>query len=56
MTSVKVIMNKQTRQPKGYGYIEFYTRAIAERVLEIYNGTIMPNGGQIRHNGSVIYF
>lgn len=46
LTSVKVIRNKQTSQSEGYGFIEFNTRATAERVLQTYNGTIMPNGGQ----------
>lgn len=46
VASVKVIRNKATMQPEGYGFIEFYTRAAAERVLQTYNGTIMPNGGQ----------
>jgi RNA recognition motif-containing protein len=43
---VKVIRNKQTAQSEGYGFIEFATRAGAERVLQTFNGTIMPNGGQ----------
>ena len=43
---MKVIRNKQTNQSEGYGFIEFYTRAAAERILQTYNGTIMPNGGQ----------
>ncbi|KAL3742145.1 hypothetical protein ACJRO7_017604 [Eucalyptus globulus] len=46
VANVKVIRNKQTMQPEGYGFIEFYTRAAAERVLQTYNGAIMPNGGQ----------
>lgn len=46
VSSVKVIRNKQTNQSEGYGFIEFFTRAAAERVLQTYNGTIMPNGGQ----------
>lgn len=44
--SVKVIRNKQTNQSEGYGFLEFISRAGAERVLQTYNGTIMPNGGQ----------
>ncbi|WJX91323.1 Polyadenylate-binding protein rbp45 [Trifolium repens] len=44
--SVKVIRNKQTNQSEGYGFLEFTSRAGAERVLQNYNGTIMPNGGQ----------
>ncbi|KAH1088675.1 hypothetical protein GLYMA_07G259500v4 [Glycine max] len=46
VASVKVIRNKQTSQSEGYGFIEFTSRAGAERVLQTYNGTIMPNGGQ----------
>ncbi|XP_022716093.1 polyadenylate-binding protein RBP45-like [Durio zibethinus] len=43
VTSVKVIRNKQTGQVEGYGFIEFVSRAAAERVLQTYNGTPMPN-------------
>ncbi|KAE9609557.1 putative RNA recognition motif domain-containing protein [Lupinus albus] len=46
VASVKVIRNKQTSQSEGYGFIEFTSRGGAERVLQSYNGTIMPNGGQ----------
>ncbi|OIV91934.1 hypothetical protein TanjilG_00602 [Lupinus angustifolius] len=46
VASVKVIRNKQTNQSEGYGFIEFNSRAGAERVLQSYNGSIMPNGGQ----------
>jgi len=46
VASVKVIRNKQTSQSEGYGFIEFTSRAGAERILQTYNGTIMPNGGQ----------
>ncbi|GKV38247.1 hypothetical protein SLEP1_g46179 [Rubroshorea leprosula] len=44
--SVKVIRNKQTGQVEGYGFIEFTSRAAAERILQTYNGTPMPNGEQ----------
>lgn len=44
--SVKVIRNKQTGQVEGYGFIEFASRAAAEKVLQTYNGTLMPNGEQ----------
>ncbi|XP_039037465.1 polyadenylate-binding protein RBP45-like isoform X2 [Hibiscus syriacus] len=44
VASVKVIRNKQTGQVEGYGFIEFLSRAAAERVLQTYNGTPMPNG------------
>ncbi|KAG4945901.1 hypothetical protein JHK82_041950 [Glycine max] len=46
VSSVKVIRNKQTSQSEGYGFIEFNSRAGAERILQTYNGAIMPNGGQ----------
>ncbi|KAG6487789.1 hypothetical protein ZIOFF_056396 [Zingiber officinale] len=43
VVSVKVIRNKQTGQSEGYGFIEFITHAAAERVLQTYNGQMMPN-------------
>ncbi|XP_072951442.1 polyadenylate-binding protein RBP45-like isoform X2 [Typha angustifolia] len=43
VTSVKIIRNKQTGQAEGYGFIEFATRAAAERVLQTYNGQMMPS-------------
>jgi RNA recognition motif-containing protein len=44
--SVKVIRNKQTGQSEGYGFVEFYSRATAEKVLQSYNGSVMPNTEQ----------
>ena len=44
--SAKVIRNKQTGQSEGYGFVEFYSRATAEKVLQNYNGTMMPNTDQ----------
>ncbi|XP_078428618.1 polyadenylate-binding protein RBP45-like [Wolffia australiana] len=44
--SVKVIRNKQTGQSEGYGFIEFTNRASAERVLQAFNGQLMPNAEQ----------
>lgn len=41
-----MIRNKLTGQVEGYGFIEFVTRAAAERVLQTFNGTPMPNGEQ----------
>ncbi|KVI01086.1 Nucleotide-binding, alpha-beta plait [Cynara cardunculus var. scolymus] len=41
--SAKVIRNKQTGQSEGYGFIEFVNRPAAERHLQTYNGTLMPN-------------
>lgn len=46
MASAKVIRNKQTGMPEGYGFVEFLTRAAAERVLQSYNGTLMPSSEQ----------
>ncbi|XVF77465.1 hypothetical protein PTKIN_Ptkin14bG0046200 [Pterospermum kingtungense] len=44
--SAKVIRNKQTGLAEGYGFIEFVSRAAAERVLQSYNGLQMPNSEQ----------
>ncbi|XP_022947439.1 polyadenylate-binding protein RBP47-like [Cucurbita moschata] len=41
--SVKVICNKQTGQSEGYGFVEFYSHATADKVLQNYNGAMMPN-------------
>lgn len=46
VVSAKVIRNKQTGQSEGYGFVEFYSRATAEKVLQNYNGTMMPNTDQ----------
>ncbi|GMI74181.1 hypothetical protein HRI_001087400 [Hibiscus trionum] len=46
VVSAKVIRNKQTALPEGYGFIEFVSRAAAERVLQSYNGVPMPNAEQ----------
>uniref|UniRef100_A0A0E0QFA4 RRM domain-containing protein n=1 Tax=Oryza rufipogon TaxID=4529 RepID=A0A0E0QFA4_ORYRU len=43
LQSVKLIRDKQTGQLQGYGFIEFTSRAGAERVLQTYNGAMMPN-------------
>lgn len=44
--AAKVIRNKQTGLSEGYGFIEFVNHAAAERVLQTYNGTPIPNAGQ----------
>jgi RNA recognition motif-containing protein len=44
--TAKVIRNKQTGLPEGYGFIEFVSRASAERILQTFNGTPMPNTDQ----------
>ncbi|XP_072978580.1 polyadenylate-binding protein RBP47C'-like [Typha angustifolia] len=46
VVSIKVIRNKQTGQSEGYGFVEFYTRAAAEKVLQSFSGHIMPNTDQ----------
>lgn len=43
MVSAKVIRNKQSNQSEGYGFIEFSSHAAAERSLQTYNGSLMPN-------------
>ncbi|KAK1266272.1 Polyadenylate-binding protein RBP47B' [Acorus gramineus] len=44
--SIKIIRNKITGQPEGYGFIEFTSHAAAERILQTYNGTQMPGTEQ----------
>ncbi|XWS39975.1 hypothetical protein CRYUN_Cryun18bG0100400 [Craigia yunnanensis] len=46
VSSVKIIRNKQTGQSEGYGFVEFYSRATAEKILQSYNGSLMPNTEQ----------
>lgn len=41
--SVKIIRNKQTMQSECYGFVEFNSHAAAERILQTYNNTLMPN-------------
>lgn len=44
--SAKVIRSKQTGYSDGYGFIEFVNHSAAERILQTYNGTQMPNTEQ----------
>ncbi|KAF9597387.1 hypothetical protein IFM89_017733 [Coptis chinensis] len=44
--SIKIIRNKITQQPEGYGFVEFASHGAAERVLQTYNGTLMPGTDQ----------
>uniref|UniRef100_A0A1D1XVN0 Polyadenylate-binding protein RBP45 n=1 Tax=Anthurium amnicola TaxID=1678845 RepID=A0A1D1XVN0_9ARAE len=46
VVSIKVIRNKLTGQSEGYGFLEFTSRAAAERVLQAFNGQLMPNAEQ----------
>ncbi|KAL2931454.1 Polyadenylate-binding protein RBP45 [Bienertia sinuspersici] len=43
LSNVKIIRNKLTMQSECYGFIEFTSHAAAERVLQTYNNTLMPN-------------
>uniref|UniRef100_A0A166IBH9 RRM domain-containing protein n=1 Tax=Daucus carota subsp. sativus TaxID=79200 RepID=A0A166IBH9_DAUCS len=45
--AVKIIRNKQTGQSERFGFIEFLSHAAAEKVLQTYNGTAMPNADQL---------
>lgn len=42
VTSVKVIKDKMTGLPAGYGFVEFDTHETAKKVLETLNGTPIP--------------
>ncbi|RWW02862.1 hypothetical protein BHE74_00035180 [Ensete ventricosum] len=46
VVTVKIIRNKQSGQSEGYGFIEFVSRAGADRILQTYNGQVMPNTEQ----------
>ncbi|CAN4122726.1 unnamed protein product [Withania somnifera] len=43
VASIKVIRNKQTGFSEGYGFVEFFTHAAAEKVLQTYSCMTMPN-------------
>ncbi|XP_051151099.1 polyadenylate-binding protein RBP47-like [Andrographis paniculata] len=47
ISSIKVIRNKQTGLPEGYGFVEFSTHASAENVLQTYTHLVMPNTDQL---------
>nr|CAB3453621.1 unnamed protein product [Digitaria exilis] len=40
VVAIKVIRNKQTGQSEGYGFVEFYSHAAAEKVLEGFSGDL----------------
>ncbi|XP_051113839.1 polyadenylate-binding protein RBP47B' isoform X2 [Andrographis paniculata] len=40
--STKVIRNKITGQPEGYGFVEFASHQVAESILQSYNGAQIP--------------
>ncbi|XP_044511519.1 polyadenylate-binding protein RBP47-like [Mangifera indica] len=47
IASIKVIRNKQTGLSEGYGFVEFFTHATAEKVLQSYVTVLMPNTDQL---------
>nr|ACN40970.1 unknown [Picea sitchensis] len=47
LVSAKIIRNKYTGQSEGYGFMEFITRTAAEKIMQTYNGTLMPNTEQV---------
>lgn len=46
VASIKVIRNKQTGFSEGYGFVEFFSHAAAEKVLQSYSCIVMPNTDQ----------
>ncbi|KAI4389904.1 hypothetical protein MLD38_002073 [Melastoma candidum] len=46
IASIKVIRNKQSGLSEGYGFVEFFSHAVAEKVLEKCTGITMPNAEQ----------
>ncbi|PRQ27617.1 putative nucleotide-binding alpha-beta plait domain-containing protein [Rosa chinensis] len=46
IASIKVIRNKQTLLSEGYGFVEFFSHATAEKVLQSYAAILMPNTEQ----------
>ncbi|XWS21149.1 hypothetical protein CRYUN_Cryun30bG0030700 [Craigia yunnanensis] len=49
IASIKVIRNKQTGLSEGYGFVEFFSHATAEKVLQNYCDILMPNTEQPFH-------
>lgn len=47
LVSAKIIRNKYTGQSEGYGFMEFVSRTAAEKMMQTYNGTIMPSTEQV---------
>jgi len=42
VTGVKIIRDKNSGMPMGYGFVEFTTNEIAAKVLQMYNGQPNP--------------
>ncbi|WJX15867.1 Polyadenylate-binding protein rbp47c' [Trifolium repens] len=47
ISSIKVIRNKHSGISEGYGFVEFFSHATAEKVLQNYAGILMPNADQM---------
>ncbi|KAE8687140.1 Polyadenylate-binding protein RBP47B [Hibiscus syriacus] len=47
LVSIKIIRNKITGQPEGYGFVEFVSHQAAERILQSYHGTPVPGTDQM---------
>ncbi|KAI7734931.1 hypothetical protein M8C21_010367 [Ambrosia artemisiifolia] len=47
VANIKLIRNKQTGHSERYGFIEFHSHEAAEKALQSYNGTMMPNTDQV---------
>jgi RNA recognition motif-containing protein len=43
VTSVKIITDKFTSQPKGFAFVEMATDAEAQKAVEMLNGTMMKD-------------
>ncbi|XP_004499084.1 polyadenylate-binding protein RBP47C'-like [Cicer arietinum] len=46
ISSIKVIRNKHNGISEGYGFVEFFSHATADKVLQNYAGILMPNADQ----------
>jgi RNA recognition motif-containing protein len=43
VVTIKVIRNRQTGQSEGYGFVEFFSHASADKALQNFTGHVMPN-------------
>jgi RNA recognition motif-containing protein len=41
--TIKVIRNRHSGVSEGYGFVEFYSHASAEKALQNFSGHVMPN-------------
>ena len=42
VTKVKIIKDKTSGKPLGYGFVEFSSHETAEKVLQLFNGVTNP--------------